>query len=338
MDEKGIFFTFMAFLMASAVLALSVSISQTEVRQQRNTISEAAFEETNNQFNNIRQQIIVAKEGTASKSYGRFTPFKRFNAGMDWFEIDQILPLDEKQFENAYNALNLFAIFSEQKGSQGTEVKIQGTLKDTTWSGTEEYPTIEYRVEPQCLLFYVEKDADPEPRIDDGAFFRKGTVLGDGCREDFSLDMIESYEVEIRIPELRKTLTTTGDFDDGGTTGPEAKVTVVWENCEPDCDSLGFSGGIWETEARLGSASSIGIELKAQVEINLEYDPDEDEFFSMAISKNPAESVEDTFFRVKTTFAENVDEVVLMPDAFRFSVEKPAFEVCRATEETGCAN
>ncbi len=338
MKEKGIFFTFMAFLMVSAVLALSISISQTEIRQQRNTINKTAFEETNNQFNNIRQQIIVAKEGLASKSYGRFTPFKRFNAGADWFEIDQSLPLDEKHFETAYNALNLFAIFSEQKGGQGAEITVQSTLKDLTWFGTEEYPTIEYKLEPQCMFFYAEKDPEPTPWTEEGAFFRKGTAAGDNCKKDFSLNDVESYEVEIRIPELRKAPTTTGDFSDGGTTGPDARVTVIWENCEPDCDTLGFSNGVWETEAKLGSESSIEMELRAQVEIRVEYNPSQEDFFSTAISKNPTQAVDDSMLRIKASFEENVDEVVLDPNAFEFSVEKPAFGICRATDQAGCSN
>ena len=178
MQEKGIFITFMAFLLVSTILALSISVNQAIVGQEQNLADETAFDSVNNRFDNIRQQIIVVKEGDASKIYGRLMPFETFEVGENWFEIEQDLGNSSEYLENTYDALNLFKIFAEEKASTGIDVEINEVLQNKEWnSENEDYPAIAYIVMPQCYKISIEGENGIVQ-------FGEGTVA-DGCEAGF---------------------------------------------------------------------------------------------------------------------------------------------------------
>ncbi len=193
MREKGIFLTFMAFLLVGTILALSVSVNQSGIGQEQNIVKEAAFSSTNNRFNNIIQQIAVVKEGYAGNAYSRFMPFEKFTTGDNWIKIKQTLPVDETFLEKTYDALNLVAVFAEEKGAEGTEIAVHDALQNTAWGGSENYPEISYIVLPQCLKISIgNEDSIGIPRFESGSI-----ADGDPC--DFDETSIESHEIEIHF-------------------------------------------------------------------------------------------------------------------------------------------
>ena len=133
MRENGIFLTFMSFLLVSTLLALSISISQAGIGAEKNLAEETAYKSVNNAFSNIRQQTTIAKEGYASVVYGRIMPFSSFEADENWIEIGQDTADSGEYLKNTYDALNLFAVFAEEKWQEGMQVNIESVIQDKEW-------------------------------------------------------------------------------------------------------------------------------------------------------------------------------------------------------------
>ena len=138
--QKGIFLTFMAFLLISTLILLSVSTSQIELTQEKNIVEEIAYGEVNRKFNNIRHQVAVAKEGSVSQAYAEMTPFSKLTVDQNWFEIEQTMPLEKTYFENSYDALNLSKVFVEEMVDEGIDANIVLGVQSVEWGGPDEYP------------------------------------------------------------------------------------------------------------------------------------------------------------------------------------------------------
>lgn len=361
MNRKGIFLTFMVFLLLSTILALNLSMSQTEIKQQRNTIDKTAFRETNDRFSNIRQQISVSKEGYASAAQGRFTPFTKFKVGENWFKISQGLPIKTAYMTNSYDAINLFAIFAQEKSRKGLEVKIKKPLQNTSWNSIdEEYPVLAYNVMPQCMSFSVHKDSIIlNSRIDENISIRNETGIP-GCSAGISYDDIEGYEIEVHAPNVFMDLVCIGAFDDGATAcvgekpddelTPYAKVNVVWDDCAESCNDFGFVDG----ERKIAANVSLGTKATEFVliasgatdflmiyfsEPGFAWDGlGQDGSDQILLFKNSqeADSLTNFNFDAKVIFKEQINEITMADGAFDFAVENEEFDICRSTVEEQC--
>ncbi len=330
MREKGIFLTFMAFLLVGTVLALNISVNQSEIEQKQNLVKEIAFRNTNNRFNNIIQQIAVVKEGYAGNAYSRFMPFEKFTTGDNWIRIEQTLPVDETFLEKTYDTLNLFAVFAEEKGAEGTEIAVHDALQNTAWGGSENYPEISYIVLPQCLKISIgNEDSIGIPKFESGSI-----AGGDPC--DFDETSIESHEIEIHFDaDNFQLLQCGGVFSPCGENGyPEeeyyTEITLVLDNC-----NYGPTGGFDEEGKQTISGNLNGMSgnyidavFASTQNFKLEFDN-----YQIKITKTNDET---ELFYSKIIFKEPIEEIVLAPGSFDFSVKNPNFEICRATEEEGC--
>ncbi len=334
--QQGIFITFMAFLLVSTVLTLSVLVNQTEIGQGRNLVNEIAFKNVNNRFNNMEQQIMIVKEGYAGETYGRFMPFEKFIVDKNVIEIEQKFPISGKVLEKTYDALNLFTVFAEEKGSEGTNVNIYEVLQNTAWNGEEDYPKISYIVFPQCLKISVGSESIPGMME-----FEGGSIAsGDPC--DFDPNSIEGYEIEIRLDADKFTppppLECSGVFNPCGENGdpelknePYTKIVLVldrYTNCPRDGFDAEGKRTISGNLDNIPDIDYIKAVFDSGLSFKLEFDNNK-----MKIIKNNDE-VE--IFNSKIIFKEPVEEVVLAPGSFGFSVKNPGFKICRATEEEGC--
>lgn len=326
-NKKGIFLTFMAFMLASAVIALTISQNQLASDQGENISSETAFKGANGRFNNIRQQIMVTKEGYAGSAYGRIMPFKKFTAGKNWFEIEQSIPADT-HIEKGYDAINLFAIFAEEKGSDGLEVDISHVSQSNYWDNSSE--PIEYIVMPQCYKFGIAQGADMTQ-------FTKGEADNDGC--EFEENSISNYDVAIHLEDWVNVngITCGEEFSacaDSGNPSLErySRIEFILDDCPDPCFATGF-----DSSGRAVISANLPQNPNSDTLVRVEYNNAADfevsfEGFVPTVSDN----TKGKLMKSRIEFNDPIEEIVLAPGSFEFSVKKPNFNICRATNETGC--
>ena len=76
MNQRGIFITFMVFLLVTSIFALHDTSKKTDYKQERKYIDEAAFNKVNNAFNNLYEEMVsLSKEGQAKIIQERSLPF-----------------------------------------------------------------------------------------------------------------------------------------------------------------------------------------------------------------------------------------------------------------------
>ncbi len=330
----------MAFLLASTVIVLSISISQTAIKQEANFAQKIALKEANNTFDNMRQQILVAREGYAGSAYGRLMPFEKFSVGDNWFEIKQI-PGEATYQAKTYDAINLFAIFAIEKGSEGKDIEVYNVLQNTEWGwdGTGDTPKIEYLVLPQCYKFWVLEDSNIVE-------FGGGTALDDDCEANFEQSNIKSYGVQLILEAIdlqADPLQCNGGFSETGNCKQEAynglehyvEVRLLLDGCAPTCNIYpGFSpDGVAVVSANFtGSPPEYTwIQIKYTTPTNFQIDLDNN--YLIKIEQNVKLPKD---FTVRIEFNEPIEEIVLASDLYAFSVKKPGFDICRATDESGC--
>jgi len=330
-DQRGIFLTFMVFLLGSTVMILSFSLEQTEIEKDAIVAEESAFRETNNRFNNIRNQISVTKEGYAGSAYGRFMPFKKFRAGRDWIEIEQKVPLAPVYQENTYDAINLFNIFMHEKGGDGMEITTSAIAQNSNWDGSDS--VIEYVVLPQCMKFWVNETGDTVE-------FGPGLDAADNCEADFDgMASIGSYEILVDVDSTNLPgLGCSGDFtacDDLGDdlSDKYAKITFRFDGVEEACTAtLQDCSKVVSTNLTGTADSYVEIQYSGGETTRLEFGSSD---YLLQVIKEAA-AVEEETIKSKISFTRPVSEVVLGAGSFDFSVKKPGFDWCRATNETGC--
>ena len=316
MQKKGIFITFMAFLLVSTVLALSIASNQAVIGQEENLAEETAFKTVNTKVDSIMQQIGVVKEGAASEAYGRFMPFKKFSTSENWIEMEQNLPIENLYIDNAIDALTLFAIFAKEEGSEG------GIFVNTEVPPNIESTDLKYIVMPQCVEFYVDDSTETfkiEKKTD-------GICTGN---TDNLIDKIEKYQIEIDVPE-NEYMDCQGDMYDGQ------------GSCENIADPVPIpaikieifdraTGNIETISANLATGNgkaTIDIDTLIDEFVIIESTPD---LFSINRTGGNESS-----FNTKVFFKDQINEIILNPAAFGIAIKKPGFSYCSGTSDTRC--
>ncbi len=271
MRKNGFFLTFMALILIGSVLALQTSTTQFTLRDERSRIDQTAFEEINQTFTNIYNQILVSKEGYAGKVQGRIIPLKNYEKGQNWFEITQEFPAEQETLDETYDALNLFSIFSSAKNSRSDLHVNVFALRNDDWGGSEENPPFTYIIEPQCVKSSIgTQDGGTGNTVDVMQFFEGDSLEGDPC--DFpdptseTLGDINSFIVRAEIAllgicdvksSISNTITCSGglaeppkdgengcamEVYDSSETQPFAFVHIVFTDCfdgtSPECASV----------------------------------------------------------------------------------------------------
>ncbi|MCX6798937.1 MAG: hypothetical protein NTW59_02450 [Candidatus Diapherotrites archaeon] len=160
LNQKGIFLTFLAFLLIGSVLAINVVTQQSNVSRTRGVIDESAFGEINQQFNSIYSQILTPREGYAGVVQQRIIPQAgSYSYGGNTLEITQEVPPTEYGTiqSDTFDALNLFSVFiANQRINQGLDVnsKITTAFNLGAWGGTGgDNPEYGYLIQPYCLRY-----------------------------------------------------------------------------------------------------------------------------------------------------------------------------------------
>jgi hypothetical protein len=131
--QKGVFFTFMAFLLVGTLIVLTSSVEQAESDQETNLAEEAALNEVKNVYNNIEQQVSGLGQIHAVKR----TPFTNFETDTDWFLFEGQIPLQniasDDDLVDAIDALSLLKVFAEKEASEGMQVKVDAITQSSGW-------------------------------------------------------------------------------------------------------------------------------------------------------------------------------------------------------------
>lgn len=220
MNQKGVFITFMVFLLAASVLALYDVTKEGSFRQERKTIEDAAFNVVNNAFNNLYEEVVsLNKEGFARQVQERPMPFEYdFNEGA--LVLGQRLPPREAVLDAYVDALNIYSVFVNSQGVSkdlniGTE-----TLENSEWGAQFDFPDLNYAILPQCLLYDVNSCC-----LDVNLMaFREMQAGEDGCVSGF--DYADLNRVDVNILFDSSSCTT------GGISGNLSGKTDVFDPAE----------------------------------------------------------------------------------------------------------
>jgi len=154
MNRSGIFITFMVFLLVASVLTLHEATKKTDFRQEKAHIEETAFNNVNNAFNNLYEEVVsLNKEGFGKEIQQRAMPFG-YDFEKNSIILSQRLPTREASFDAYFDAINIYSIFANADDTTDLEIGTS-TIQSEAWGGTEEYPDLNYAILPQCLLYDI---------------------------------------------------------------------------------------------------------------------------------------------------------------------------------------
>lgn len=207
MNTKGIFITFMVFLIVASILTLHDATKRTDFELERKHIDQAAFNNVNNLFNNIYEEVVsLNKEGNAKEIQERAMPFG-YGIEENSIIISQRVPVREALLEAYIDALNIYHVFAEVKATTDLNISTN-TLTDSRWGGTEDYPDLNYAILPQCLLYDVNSCC-----FDTNMMILKEILPGElGCTAGFDY-------ADFNIVDINISINSTGCDPASGITG-----------------------------------------------------------------------------------------------------------------------
>src|SRR3989344_7196977 len=232
MNKKGIFFTLIIFLLATAIILAGAGMKSNTAAQEENITQQAAFESVNARFENIYNQVLAVKTGYPGRMQGRIIAPFEFDSGniawdtvlacpctanpngCGWMEIEQPLPLDTDSVEmtDVYDALNLYSIFiSDQQINKDTTVSIIEVPKNSEWDPFSTESELSYLILPQCIRYYPTGLEISQNEI---AYYTAGTAA-DNCT--FNPSELKQIEFTVENEEeitVKSNWGGTGDLQD----------------------------------------------------------------------------------------------------------------------------
>ena len=241
MNQKGIFMSFMAFLLVTSVLALHDVTKRTDFWQERQHINELAFNNVNNVFNNLYEETVsLNKEGFSKIVQQRPMPF-RYDFNKNSIILSQRIPVRKSTLDAYVDALNVYRIFVNQEATADLNI-VTSTIKNPAWDASlQQRPDLNYVILPQCLRYDV----------NGGGFDRNYMILrelGDGednCVGGFDyadlniVDInvfINSSAYEAQSPPYIGTLDNQDAFVPGSPL-PYYRITIF--ELRPECPGTG---------------------------------------------------------------------------------------------------
>ncbi|MBN1940618.1 MAG: hypothetical protein JW772_00385 [Candidatus Diapherotrites archaeon] len=241
MNKKGVFFTFVIFLLAIAIIVASSGIKKTIIEQKATVIESSAYTSVDTRFTNVYNEIFVLKPGYAGEIQSRIVMPADYDSGTEpcwggsgdcgYIEVAQKIPADDTILKETYDALNLYAIFVNEMDKNSGDLKTTADGPNAPilgWPGTPN--PLSYMVMPQCMKFLPESEDLGSNKM---CIYKKGIMANDGC--DFDLSKLDVLEFKVRIDESIYVHENWQGV--GGLAGKEG------ENAEPyDAGNTGCSG------------------------------------------------------------------------------------------------
>ena len=134
MNQRGVFITFMVFLLFTSVITLHDITKKTDYRQEKKYIDNAAFNNVNNTFNNLYEEVVsLNKEGNARIIQQRFMPFS-YDFNKNSIILNQQVPVKSSVIDTYIDALNIYSIFTNSEITSDLNI-ITETIQNTKWDG-----------------------------------------------------------------------------------------------------------------------------------------------------------------------------------------------------------
>lgn len=239
MNNKGIFITFMVFLLITSILTLHNVAKLADSRQERKDIKGVAFNVVNNAFNNMYEEVVsMSKEGYARDVQQRPMPFE-YDFNGNSLLLSQRIPAREPTLNAYVDALNIYSIFANSDEGKADLDISTSTIKDERWGGPG-FPDLNYAILPQCLLLDVNKCCE-----DVNLFALRELQAGEnGCIEGFDYRDFNIVDINIAI--------NTSGCASGGISGnlagteeeflPDSLLPYLWirvNEVNPQCPGTG---------------------------------------------------------------------------------------------------
>jgi hypothetical protein len=178
MNAKGIFFTFVVFLLIAAIVAAGFGMRQSGFRQKENITEGIAFNAVNSRFENIFNEVLTVKTSYPGRAQARIlAPFEYDSGNMPcsdsnpvcpctgvtaapdgcgWIEISQSFPINapenQKMFNEVYDALNLYAIFLNNFKADLNMNAEAAKSTASGWCASCDEP-LSYLLLPECIKY-----------------------------------------------------------------------------------------------------------------------------------------------------------------------------------------
>jgi hypothetical protein len=241
MNEKGIFMSFMVFLLVASVLALHDVTKRTDFWQEREHINELAFNNVNNVFNNLYEETVsLNKEGFAKIVQQRPMPFQ-YDFNENSIILTQRIPVRKPTLDAYIDALNVYSIFVNQEATTDLNVNTS-TIKNPTWDPSlQQRPDLNYAILPQCLRYDVNGGGTDRNYM----ILRELADGEDGCVGGFDYTdlnivdiniFINSSAYEAQSPPFTGTLDNQDPFVPGSEL-PYYRITIF--ELRPGCPGTG---------------------------------------------------------------------------------------------------
>jgi len=156
LNQKGVMFTLMAFILLTTLLSLNEIRTSHDRALSEGETQKNAFKNVSSKFSNIESNIITLASNDAEREIDqRILPFE-YAIDQNRFETSFTLPI-KKERTDAYlevlNAMKVFiedANYSNQFDSQNVDLNI---LTPSLWGGSD--TNISFIIEPQCIKYSI---------------------------------------------------------------------------------------------------------------------------------------------------------------------------------------
>jgi hypothetical protein len=340
MNQRGVFITFMVFLLAASILGVYEVTKQSSFRQEEKEIGDAAFNVVNNSFNNLYEEVVsLNKEGFAKQVQQRPMPFQ-YDFNKNSLILSQRVPVKQATLNAYIDALNVYSLFvNSQWVSKDLNIGTE-TLKNREWDESFDFPDLNYAILPQCLLFDVNNCC-----LDVNLMAFKEMQAGqNGCISGFNYSDLNMIDVNIVFDSSNCSAGSIGgnlgsktDAFDPAETMPYFRITI--NERKRFCPGAGCIITASGSEARYGHFNPLTFSPAAEID-SLTIDCDGASWLRVKLGK---ESEEDQFPLAIYNFLKsqsiNADLNIVFDQAvdlfyftgFSINVEKKNFSVKRST-------
>lgn len=346
MNQKGVFLTLMVFLVAIVAVSLAVSNYNLEKQREVFTAEQTAFQKVNEQFEKVDSEFknLTALSKNA-RYHSRLLPFDyNFSSDEKTLRISQKLPTAPSEFSSFYDLLNTYAVlWSNPRLNTGIKTDFNfGELKNTAWGGALEYPDVNYRVLPGCIVYTLDYEKESSQKI---MRFKKGTGEKDHC--SFSWAPIKKISVNV-ISRLNVNMADgstlcSGDFEDLDAGSGACKTTLYAENptnppfvefsyqgpASSKYASAFLSGTVPPETSPLSSVSFWPDGISSGDRLVFSVNSGSDDL--LKLNFGPQTGTNAFFGIVEITFDRPADSLELQ--GYGFSVQNPIFAVSRQSPE-----
>ena len=194
MNQRGIFFTLMTFLMAfNIILLIGVATENNRDNQEIFTLM-SSFISVNNKSNNIyRDAILYDQTGSSAAIEQRILPFS-LSLDENRINIATNLPVESSRINSYIDSLNALKIFLEDSNYSnafdGIEVSID-TIQDVRWGGTAK--GVSFITYPFCLEYKI-------------SGINQITYGAGSCLEGFDISNVRRFDLNLTVIESSEDL------------------------------------------------------------------------------------------------------------------------------------